>query len=100
MIDEIDALVALQLFGTVSEAATRLRLTQSAVSKRLRSLESQLGLTLVEPDGRRVRLTAAAVGFLERARPLVAELRGLAQPVARAEATAFSLALADSIASS
>ena len=67
MLDEIDALVALQMFGTVSEAATRLRLTQSAVSKRLQSLQSRLRLTLVEPDGRRLRLTAAAVDFLERA---------------------------------
>jgi DNA-binding transcriptional LysR family regulator len=100
MLDEIDALVALQMFGTVSEAATRLRLTQSAVSKRIQSLQARLGLTLVEPDGRRLRLTAPAIGFLERARPLVAELRGLAQPAARAESCSFSLALADSIASS
>jgi DNA-binding transcriptional LysR family regulator len=100
MIDEIDALVALQMFGTVSEAATRLRLTQSAVSKRLQSLQARLGLQLTEPDGRRLRLTAAAVHFLERARPLVAELRGLAQPAPRSEAYHFSLALADSIASS
>src|SRR4051812_44455320 len=100
MLDAIDALVALQTFGTVSEAATRLRLTQSAVSKRLQSLQASLGVTLVEPDGRRLRLTPQAVEFLERAKPLVAELRGLVQPRARAEAPRFSLALADSIASS
>src|SRR5689334_765007 len=100
MLDEIDALVALQTFGTVSEAAVRLRLTQSAVSKRLQSLQTRLNVRLVEPDGRRLRLTGAAIDFLERARPLVAELRGLAQPVARTEPSSFSLALADSIASS
>jgi DNA-binding transcriptional LysR family regulator len=99
MLDGIDALVALQMFGTVSEAATRLRLTQSAVSKRLQALQAQLGFDLTEPDGRRVRLTAAAIAFLERARPLVAELRGLVQP-ASADSYRFSLALADSIASS
>ena len=34
MWDGIDALIALGKFGTVTEAATRLRPTQSAVSKR------------------------------------------------------------------
>ena len=101
MLESIDALVALSTFGTVSEAATRLRLTQSAVSKRLQSLQSAVGFRLLEPDGRRLRLTAPAVEFLARARPLVAELRGLVgQPAARDAKVSFSLALADSIASS
>jgi len=100
MLDGIDALVALATFGTVSEAATRLRLTQSAVSKRLRALEGAVGLRLVEPDGRRLRLTAAGVELMARARPLVAELRNLARPAPVASPSSFRLALADSIASS
>jgi len=101
MLDSIDALVALSTFGTVSEAATRLRLTQSAVSKRLQVLQNAVGFRLLEPDGRRLRLTAPAVEFLARARPLVAELRGLTHSRAAEPATVgFSLALADSIASS
>ena len=101
MLESIDALVALATFGTVSEAATRLRLTQSAVSKRLQSLQSAVGFRLLEPEGRRLRLTAPAVEFLARARPLVAELRGLIQqPGPREAKVSFSLALADSIASS
>jgi DNA-binding transcriptional LysR family regulator len=101
MLESIDALVALETFGTVSEAATRLRLTQSAVSKRLAVLQSAVGFQLVEPDGRRLRLTAQAVDFLARARPLVAELRRITQPSAADGAPPrFSLALADSIASS
>jgi len=100
MWDGIDALIALEKFGTVTEAATRLRLTQSAVSKRIRALQDAVGFALVEPDGRRVRLTPEAIGFLERARPLVAELRGLTAPVATRSSAHFSLALADSIASS
>ena len=99
--DEVDALVAFETFGTVSEAAHRLRLTQSAVSKRIQALEAQVGFQLVEPDGRRLRLTSAAVAFLDRARPLVAELRGLMRAEAQRPASAsFSLALADSVASS
>jgi DNA-binding transcriptional LysR family regulator len=100
MLEGIDALVALETFGTVSEAATRLRLTQSAVSKRIQSLQAQVGFRLVEPDGRRLRLTARAVDFLDRARPLLAELRGLVKPFASDTRRSFSMALADSIASS
>jgi DNA-binding transcriptional LysR family regulator len=100
MLEGIDALIALEKFGTVSEAATRLRLTQSAVSKRIQALQRAIGLKLVEPDGRRLRLSAAAIDFLERARPLVADLRGLTAPVQGSAASDFSIALADSIASS
>ena len=100
MLAGIDALIALDRYGTVSEAAVRLRLTQSAVSKRIKALKDALGFELVEPDGRRIRLTSQAVSFLERARPLVAELRALRTPAQSASMSSFSLALADSIASS
>jgi DNA-binding transcriptional LysR family regulator len=99
MLDGIDALLALEQFKTISEASVRLRLTQSAVTKRIQVLQHSLGFALVERDGRRVRLTAAGVNLLERARPLVAELRGLASPIGGATSE-FSIALADSIASS
>ncbi len=100
MLDEIEALAALAQLGTVSEAATRLRLTQSAVSKRIQSLQESVGFLLVEPDGRRLRLTPRGADFVERARPLVAELRALTVPVEGPSLSSFSLALADSIASS
>ncbi|MEK6592247.1 MAG: LysR family transcriptional regulator [Pseudomonadota bacterium] len=100
MLEGIDALIALEKFGTVSEAAIRLRLTQSAISKRIQALQRIIGFQLVEPDGRRIRLTAPAIEFLERARPLVADLRGLTGSVQEGAASDFSIALADSIASS
>jgi DNA-binding transcriptional LysR family regulator len=100
MLDGVDALIALDKFGTVSEAAVRLRLTQSAVSKRIQSLERQVGFRLVEQEGRRLRLTPAAVSFLDRARPLVADLRGLTGLAHDGSLSDFSIALADSIASS
>lgn len=100
MVDGIEALIALEKFGTVSEAATRLRLTQSAVSKRIQALQAAVGYPLIEKDGRRVRLTAGAVSFLERARPVIADLRGLATPRHGESSTFFSFGLADSIASS
>jgi DNA-binding transcriptional LysR family regulator len=100
MLDGVDALIALEKFGTASEAAVRLRLTQSAVSKRIQALERQLGFRLVEHEGRRLRLTPSAIAFLERARPLVADLRGLTALTQREDSAEFSIALADSIASS
>jgi DNA-binding transcriptional LysR family regulator len=101
MLDGIDALTALETFGTVSEAAARLRLTQSAVSKRLQALEAQVGFRLVEPQGRRLRLTPRAIDFLDRARPLVSELRGLLKRgPGESSPASLSLALSDSIASS
>ena len=56
MVEGIEALLALERTGTISEAAAQLRLTQSAVSKRLQSLENELKIKIIEPDGRRVRL--------------------------------------------
>jgi DNA-binding transcriptional LysR family regulator len=99
MLNGIDALLALQRYATVSEAAIRLNLTQSAVSKRIRGLQDELGYTIVEPEGRKLRITPQGLDFLERARPL-AELRGLKTPVEAAGFARYSLAMADSIASS
>jgi DNA-binding transcriptional LysR family regulator len=100
MLDGIEALLALEHTGTVSEGATRLRLTQSAVSKRIKALETALGYPVVERDGRRLRLTSAGAAFLRRAKPLLADLRGLTRPSEPSPAQTLSLGLADSIASS
>lgn len=45
--------------GTVTAVAAATHRTPSAVSQQLRSAERELGVTLVVPDGRRLRLTAA-----------------------------------------
>jgi DNA-binding transcriptional LysR family regulator len=100
MLRHLEALLALQAAGTVSAAAVRLRVTQSAVSKRIKALEETLGYRVLEPDGRRVRLTSRGALLLERAAPLVAELRSLGAVVPDEGPTVLSLALADSIASS
>ena len=75
MIDQIEALAALAEHGTMRRAATRLRISQSAVTKSLDALEAQLGARLRERDGRRVRLTPVAERLLSRAGPALAELR-------------------------
>jgi DNA-binding transcriptional LysR family regulator len=75
MLDRIDALRALAETGTMGKAAARLRITQSAVSKRISALEEETGDALVEPQGRRVRVTPAGMALLADVEPLVADLR-------------------------
>lgn len=98
VIDGIEALIALDRTGTISEAAAQLRLTQSAVSKRLQALQNELHFKLLIPDGRRVKLTPQAKDFLTRARPLVTELKSLRQLSPKDGTTRYSIALSDSIA--
>lgn len=83
MLDELEALATLADAGTMTRAATRLRVTQSAISKRIAALTDRVGVPLIERDGRRVRLNAAGRQLLARTRPLVAELRAaVADPAA------------------
>ena len=98
--DGIEALVALAQAGTISAAATRLRLTQSAVSKRLQRLQRDVRFQLLESAGRRVQLTPEAHHLLEKARPLLAELQAVTAPPAALQISTFSIAMADSIAAS
>jgi DNA-binding transcriptional LysR family regulator len=99
MLDRLEALHALAATGTMGRAATTLRVTQSAISKRIGALEAELSVTLVEREGRRVRLTAEAQRLLAEARPLLVGLREVLQaggtrtePVLRVAATDSLLA--------
>lgn len=80
--DGVEALAALARWGTVTEAARRLELGQSAVSKRLQTLEHELGYAVTAPEGRRVVLTAEGQALLDRALPLLQQLRELGSPAA------------------
>lgn len=102
MLDGIEALIALEKHETVSQAALALRLTQSAVSKRIHALQVELDMKLVEPDGRRLKLTPEAMQFLSKAKPLLLELKNLSigPETKSTHISQFSLALSDSIAGS
>ncbi|WP_234386549.1 LysR family transcriptional regulator, partial [Streptomyces sp. ERV7] len=60
--------------GTVTATAEALLMTPSAVSQQLTNLAKQLGVTLLEADGRRVRLTDAAHLVLRHAEAVFAQL--------------------------
>lgn len=47
-IDDIDALLAVVQFSSLSQAAEHLGITQSAITRRLQSLEQSLGTRLLD----------------------------------------------------
>ena len=65
MVEGIEALLALERTGTISEAAAQLRLTQSAVSKRIQTLENELEFRVIEPVGRRPQLHNQSACYFE-----------------------------------
>lgn len=69
--------------GTVTAAATALQYTPSAVSHQLRTLARDLGVTLLEPDGRGLRLTTAGQVLLERVDGLFAHWEEINADLAR-----------------
>jgi DNA-binding transcriptional LysR family regulator len=60
--------------GTVNAAARAMSLTPSAVSQQLKILQREAGVALLEPDGRRVRLTDAGRVLVARTDEVLAAL--------------------------
>lgn len=103
MIEQLEALRALKEEGTTARAAVRLRLTQSAISKRIDALEAEVGAPLIEAHGRGCRLTPEGEALVRDASPLLASLRDViaSSRSARATETArLRVAASDSLLSS
>ncbi|AXL93071.1 LysR family transcriptional regulator [Streptomyces sp. CB09001] len=104
MIDlrRLHVLRAVSHYGTVTAAARALHFTTSAASQQIRQLARDLGVDLLEPQGRGVRLTAAAESLLEHADAIEArwdeaeqELRaGEGAPAGPLRVTGFPVAVA------
>ncbi|MEV4156367.1 LysR family transcriptional regulator [Nocardia salmonicida] len=60
--------------GTVAAVAEVLSMTPSAVSQQLKVLAREAGVALLEPDGRRVRLTDAGQALVLRADDVIAAM--------------------------
>ncbi|MEU9097495.1 LysR substrate-binding domain-containing protein [Streptomyces sp. NPDC048361] len=73
-IKKLHILRTLREQGTVTATAEVLLMTPSAVSQQLSNLAKQLGVTLLEAHGRRVRLTDAAHLVLRHAEVVFAQL--------------------------
>ncbi|WP_273859155.1 LysR family transcriptional regulator [Photobacterium sp. GSS17] len=77
LLEGIETLLVLAREGTMSKAGSRLYLSQSAVSKRIAKLEKRMGKKLIEPDGRRIKLTPDARQLIAAVGPGFHELKGL-----------------------
>ena len=77
MIENLETLIVLSKTGTMMETGTVLKISQSAVSKRIAALERHYDRPLIERFGRRVVLTHHGTHLVEKVTPLVSELRSV-----------------------
>ncbi|MDA0789509.1 MAG: LysR family transcriptional regulator [Proteobacteria bacterium] len=77
MIENMETLLALSRTGTMLEAATELRISQSAVSKRIAALEKYYDRQLIQKKGRRVELTQYGRRLVDKISPILSELRDM-----------------------
>jgi len=77
MLENLETLVTLSKTGTMMETATVLKISQSAVSKRIAALERHYDRALIERHGRRVVLTHHGTRLVEKVMPVISELRSV-----------------------
>ena len=73
------AFVAIADVGGFARAASRLNLTQSAISRQIALLEEELGVRLFDRDGRNVKLTSPGEDLLRRSRHLLSDAAALGE---------------------
>jgi len=86
-ISNLQAFVAVATTGSFSRAAGQLCLTQPAVSKRITTLEEQLGTRLFDRIGRRITLTEAGHTLRPRAEHILAEMEDSRRAIANLKQT-------------
>ncbi|HEX4242705.1 MAG TPA: LysR family transcriptional regulator [Steroidobacteraceae bacterium] len=79
----LETLLALAECGSLSKAASRLFLTQSALSHQLRALEAHFGAAVVEKNVRPLRFTAIGQRLLGLARVVLPQVAEAGRDVAR-----------------
>jgi len=77
----LKAFITVAEVGSFSDAADRLYLTQSAISKRIALLEQQIGKRLFDRIARQVSLTEAGNELLPRARRILQEYENALQAI-------------------
>ena len=87
-LDELESFIQVARLRSFSAAAQQLHISQPAMSKRIQSLETQLGVSLFDRLGKRVRLTPAgellvgkANAILDLSRDMERDVGNLAQTV-------------------
>ena len=77
MIKNLETLVQLAESGTMRETATKLNISQGAVSKRIAAIENYYGRQITERQGRNVVLTQHGLKLVARVAPLLQEVRSV-----------------------
>lgn len=70
-LDQLEALLWISKLGSFRGAARKLRLSQPAVSSRIRELENQLGISLLDRSRHRPRITAEGLEVLRHAEQMI-----------------------------
>ena len=78
-LDRYRVFIEVAELGSFIKAANKLELPRASVSAAIQRLEAQIGVRLLHRTTRQVRPTADGEQFLERVRPLVAELETVDQ---------------------
>lgn len=73
----LDSFVTIAECGSMAEAARRLNVTPTALAQRVRVLEDELDVKLIERSGRTIQLTEGGARVLARARRFQREVREL-----------------------
>ncbi|WP_429180394.1 LysR family transcriptional regulator [Aeromonas salmonicida] len=98
LLEGLETLSLLASEGTMAKVASRLYISQSAVSKRIGQLELRLDKKLIEPDGRQIRLTPQARELLDRVAPSLAEMKGvLADSLTLTDLTPLPIACSETL---
>jgi DNA-binding transcriptional LysR family regulator len=87
----VEAFYWVATLKSVSRAAEKLFITQSAMSSRIAALEDELGVQLLDRRDKQVRLTAAGGRFLVMAERLLSLQREIRDEMGRSGESAFSL---------
>jgi LysR family transcriptional regulator for metE and metH len=80
------SLIALAEAGTVSRAAERMHLTQSALSHQLKALEAHYGVAMVKRHGQSVKLTAPGLRLVGLGRAVAGEIQAAERDLAQLSA--------------
>ena len=81
----LQAFVKVAETGSFSNAASQLFLTQPAISKRIKQLESQLGSKLLDRHGKKLQLTQTGLALLPKARQILQDIENTRQQISDLE---------------
>ncbi len=98
MLNNLEALISLHKFGSMNKAALDLRLSQSAISKRISNLENFYQKKLIEKSGRKSVLTIEGLALIKQSEPLITKLYSLLEET-KPSIKKYSIGVSESILS-